>query len=73
MTDELIERLQHATTVNYREGDAESTERALDEVCDRIGILIGELRATAADQVPKVVELAVLYVCSQADGGGEHG
>jgi hypothetical protein len=30
-------------------------------------------RYVASDQVPRVVELAVLYVCSQADGGTEHG
>jgi hypothetical protein len=40
---EIIAKLVRATTVSYREGDAESCERALDKVCDAVGALIDEL------------------------------
>lgn len=42
---EIIAKLVKATTVSYREGDAESTEKALNEVCDNVCALIDELRS----------------------------
>ena len=42
---EIIARLVKASTVSYREGDAESCERALDKVCDAVCALIDELRS----------------------------
>ena len=42
---EVIAKLVKATTVSYKEGDAESCERALDKVCDAVCELIDELRS----------------------------